>query len=97
MRVKTLSRNLAIAVSLGAVLLGVTAYSAVIEACGAGYSARPELSGGRAAATMRSLAVEPPAQVSDAVMEWNQQAATRTLSASPALAPPIHRRVRSRR
>ena len=93
MKVRTRSRVLAIAISLGALLLGVTAHSAVSEACGAGKMARPEMSWGRAAVTMRSLTVAPPVQASDAVTEWNQQAAARTLSASPALAPVEQTRV----
>ena len=55
--------------------------------------ARPESYGGRAVAATRNLMVAQPAQVSDAVMEWNQQAVTRALSASPVLAPVQQTRV----
>jgi hypothetical protein len=93
MRVKTMSRYLAPALGLGAVLFGVAAYSAAGAACGAGKAGRPAVSAGLAAATARNSRLSPAAQAADAVMEWNQQAATRTLTAAPALAPVQQTRV----
>src|SRR5688572_8902892 len=87
MKVKTRSRRLVIAISVAVVLLGVTPYSAVSEACRAGKMARPALSGGRAAVTMRNLKVALPTQVSDAVTEWNEEAVRLTLLPSSALSP----------
>ena len=88
MNVRTGSRVLAIAISLGVLLPGCAAYSPASEASGAAKTA-----GDKAAAATRNLSVALPAQVSDAVTEWNQQAAARTLSASPALAPVQQTRV----
>lgn len=93
MRVRTRSRLLAIAISLGALLSGGIAYSPVYEANGAGKTRPPKLSGGRAAATARNLSAALPAQASGAVTEWNQQAAARTLSVAPALSPVEQTRV----
>ena len=88
MNVRTGSRVLAIAISLGVLLPGCAAYSPASVASGADKTA-----GDKAAAAMRNLSVALPAQVSDAVTEWNQQAVARTLSASPALAPVQQTRV----
>jgi hypothetical protein len=93
MKARTLTNRFVIAVGFGAVLLGVVAYAAAGEACGAGKTVRPESSGFRAALTKRNLVAAPAAQAGDAVMEWNQQAATRTLAAAPALAPVQQTRV----
>jgi len=93
MKARTLTNRLVIAAGFGAALLGVTAYSAAGEACGAGKTARPESSVARAALTTRNLLLPQPAAVGDAVMEWNQQAATRTLTVAPALAPVQQTRV----
>ena len=90
MKVKILSKQLAIAIGLGVVLLGVAAYSAASEACGVGRMTRPQLSVGRAASTTRSLMV---AQVTDAVTEWNQHAANLTLLPASALSPVQQTRV----
>src|SRR5215207_11074610 len=87
MKIRTLTNRLVIAAGFGAALLGVTAYSAASEACGAGKTARPESSVTWAALTKRNLLVPQPLAPGDAVMEWNQQAATRTLTAAPALSP----------
>ena len=85
MRVNTRSRGLAIAVSLGAVLLGVTAYSTISEACEAGTAARPESPAGRAAATTLNLNAALPAAAGDAVAEWNREAVRLALSSPPAI------------
>lgn len=78
MRVRTLSRGLAVAVGLGVILLAGAGCAAVF---GVGEAAGP------------SPSAPPPEPTSAAVMEWNQQAAARTLSASPALAPVQQTRV----
>src|SRR5687768_4934732 len=78
MKVKTRSTGFVIAIGLGVALLASAAYVAV---------------GGVRAVAGRSLVAAQPAALGDAVMEWNQQAATRTLSASPALAPVQQTRV----
>src|SRR5215207_7336143 len=93
MKARTQTSRLVIAAGFGAALLGVAAYLAAGEACGAGQTARPEASVARAAVTTRNLSVPQPAAPGDAVMEWNQQAATRTLTAAPALAPVQQTRV----
>src|SRR5215204_3895664 len=93
MKARTLTNRLVIAAGFGAALLGVTAYSAAGEACWAGKTARPESSVARAAMMTRNLLVPQPAAAGDAVMEWNQQAATRTLTVAPALAPVQQTRV----
>lgn len=97
MRVRTLSREIVIAVSLGALLLGCTAYQSVGEARGAGGTASHVSPAGRAAVTTRTLTAAQPAQVSDAVTEWNQHAVGLTLSTPPvipaALAPVQQTRV----
>ncbi|HLL77515.1 MAG TPA: vanadium-dependent haloperoxidase [Pyrinomonadaceae bacterium] len=85
MRVKTLCGSLAITAGLVVVLLGVTAYSAVSEACGVGGAARQGLSAGRAAVAARSLNAVPPVQAGDAVTEWNQHAVGLSLSSPPAI------------
>lgn len=83
MVVRTWNRVLAIVISLCAVLPGCAAYSSANEANAAGKMAPLKLSGGRAATTDPKAAL--PAQVSDAVMEWNQQAVTLTLLPASAL------------
>src|SRR5215207_3325499 len=93
MKARTQTSRLVIAAGFGAALLGVAAYSAAGEARGAGKTARPESSVARAAVTTRNLSAPQPAAPGDAVMEWNQQAATRTLTAAPALAPVQQTRV----
>ena len=87
MKVKTLSRGLVIAISLGALLLGGIAHSAVGEACRAGEMVRPELSAGRAAVVVRDPNAALPAQLSDAVTEWNQEAVRLTLLPASSLSP----------
>jgi hypothetical protein len=82
----------AFALSLCAVLFGVAAYLTV-GATGAGNKDRIESSAGMAAAPARSPRLAPTSQAADAVMEWNQQAATRTLTAAPALSPVQQTRV----
>ena len=93
MKVKTRSSGLVIAISLGVVLLGVIPYSAVCEVRRAGPMARPELSGSNATVTMRNLKGTLPAEVSDAVIEWNQEAVRLALLGSSALAPVQQTRV----
>ena len=105
MKLRTRSGRFLSAIGLGAVLSAVTAYAAITQVCGAGHLARPELSAGHAPEMMRALNAEPlkawgrspsGAQAeltNEVVMEWNQQAATRTLSAAPALAPVQQTRV----
>ena len=105
MKLRTRSGRLLSAIGLGAVLSAVTAYAAISQVCGAGHLARPELSVEQAPETVRALNAAPrkawgrspsgaPAEIAgDVVMEWNQQATTRTLSASPALAPVQQTRV----
>ena len=59
MKVKTLSRGLVIAISLGAVLLGFTAYAAVSEVIAVGTMAHSEALGGPATVTVRRLTIAP--------------------------------------
>ncbi len=59
MKVKTQSIALVIAVSLGAVLLGVTAYSQATEVIAVGNMAYSELFGGPATMTVRRLTIAP--------------------------------------
>ena len=87
MKVRTLRKRLALAISLSALLLGCTAYRAVGEAREA---PRPDSSAGRAGA-MTSVAL--PTSVGDAVTEWNQEAARLTLLPASALAPVQQTRV----
>ena len=93
MKVKKRSSGLVIAVSLGVVLLGLIPYSAVCEVRRSGEMAREEFSGGLAAGTMRNLKVALPAEVSDAVTEWNQEAVRLSLLTTSALAPVQQTRV----
>jgi hypothetical protein len=90
--VRRLSKGFVIAIGLTSVLIGAAVYSGVREARGAGKAARTELSVGRAAAVVRNPNAQPLA-AGDVVMEWNQQAATRTLTVAPALAPVQQNRV----
>ncbi|MCA1850561.1 MAG: vanadium-dependent haloperoxidase, partial [Acidobacteria bacterium] len=85
MKVRTLGNGLALAIGLGALLLGCTAYPPVSEARGAGDAARRESPAGRTAAATRSLSAAPAAQASDPVTEWNREAARLTLSTPPAI------------
>ncbi|HEX6624492.1 MAG TPA: vanadium-dependent haloperoxidase [Pyrinomonadaceae bacterium] len=79
MKVKTRSTGLVIAIGLGVALL----------ACAASVPV-----GGVRAVAGRSPVAAQPAALGDAVMEWNQQAATRTLTKpAPALAPVEQTRV----
>jgi hypothetical protein len=93
MKARTLTKRVVIAVGFAAILLGITAYSAAGEACRAGNPVRPDSPEVRASVTKRNLLAAQPSAAGDAVMEWNQQAATRTLTASPALAPVQQTRV----
>ena len=85
MNTKTLSKPLAIALSLFAVSIAAV-QPLIIEACGASPDRHLNSS---ASATTTSL----PTQASDVVLEWNQQAATLTLLPASALSPVQQTRV----
>lgn len=105
MKVKTLSRGLVTAISLGAVLLGITAYAAVSEVTATGNMAYSDLSGGRGTVTVRRLITDQKERSSKSpkvallalesavVLEWNQHAVTLTLLPASALAPVQQTRV----
>jgi quercetin dioxygenase-like cupin family protein len=59
MKVKTLSKGLVITISLGAVLLGVTAYAAVASVLAVGTIQHSELFDGPATVTVRTLTIKP--------------------------------------
>ena len=59
MKVKTLSKRLVVAISLGAVLLGVTAYAAVTFVLAVGTIPHSELFDGPATVTVRTLTIAP--------------------------------------
>jgi quercetin dioxygenase-like cupin family protein len=59
MKVKKLSKGLVIAIGLGAVLLGITAYAALTEVIAVGTMGHSELFGGPANMTMRRLTIAP--------------------------------------
>jgi quercetin dioxygenase-like cupin family protein len=59
MKVKTLSKGLVITISLGAVLLGVTAYAAVTSVLAVGTIQHSELFDGPATVTVRTLTIKP--------------------------------------
>jgi quercetin dioxygenase-like cupin family protein len=59
MKVKTLSKGLMIAISLGAVLLGVTAYAAVTFVLAVGTIPHSALFDGPATVTVRTLTIKP--------------------------------------
>jgi quercetin dioxygenase-like cupin family protein len=59
MKVKTLSRTLMIAIGLGAVLLGVTAYSAITNILAVGTIPNSQLFNGPATVTVRTLTIKP--------------------------------------
>ena len=86
MKVKTRSTGFVIAISLGIALSCVRAYPSGSEATAANPTAHSELSG---APTMTAL----PAQASDAVTEWNQEAVRLTLLPASALSPVQQTRV----
>ena len=87
MRVKTLSRRFGITASLGALLLSVSAYSAVSEARGSAEMVRPESSAAQVLLAMRNQNATPSAMAVDPVTEWNQEAARLTVLTSSGLAP----------
>ena len=86
MKVRTRSRGFVIAISLGVALSCARAYPSGSEATAATPTAQSELSG---TPTMTAL----PAQASDAVTEWNQEAVRLTLLPASALAPVQQTRV----
>jgi quercetin dioxygenase-like cupin family protein len=59
MKVKTLSRTLMIAIGLGAVLFGVTAYSAITNILAVGTIPHSQLFDGPATVTVRTLTIKP--------------------------------------
>ena len=92
MKVRTQRNRFVLAISLGALLLGCTAYPSAAEAGGAGEAARAESPAGRpAAAAARNPYVA--VQAGDAVTEWNQEAARLTLLPASNLAPVQQTRV----
>jgi hypothetical protein len=86
MKVKTRSIGFVITISLGVALSCARAYPSGSEATAANPIAHSALSG---APTMMAL----PAQVSDTVTEWNQEAVRLTLLPASALAPVQQTRV----
>lgn len=86
MKVKTMSRGLVTAISLGAVLLGSIAYSATREVIATGTMAHSESSG-------HPATVLTPVIDSDVISEWNQHAVALTLLPASALAPVQQTRV----
>ncbi len=105
MKVKTLSRELVIAIGLGAVLLGITAYAAVSEVTATGNMAYSDLSGGRGTVTGRKLITDQKGRSTKSptvalsapsgavVTEWNQEAVRLTLLPASNLAPVQQTRV----
>lgn len=59
MKVKTLSRGLVIAVGLGAVLLGITAYAAIVNVLAVGTILHSEFLDGPATVTLRTISFAP--------------------------------------
>ena len=86
MRVKTLIKSLVITVSLGIALSLISLYPLLSVACEAAPNAPLNLTVTRSAAHL-------PAQATDAILEWNQQAVALTLRPTPALAPVQQTRV----
>jgi len=78
MKLKTRCRVLAMIISLSAILPGCAGYSAANQVNALDKTASLNVSGPQVVTT---------AQMGNVVMEWNEQAASRTLSASPALQP----------
>ena len=91
MRVKTLSRSLAIAYQHRCRPPGVTDIRQLSKRVGRPTIARPELSAGRAAATMRSLAGGAAGTGERRGHRVEPAGATRTLSAAPSLSPSSRR------
>ncbi len=96
MKVKTLSRALVTAISLGAILLGNALYlatsvvSAIDETSSRSATvATPKLIPESGRASGPSLMRAMPALASDAVSEWNKHAITLTLLPASALAPAL--------
>jgi hypothetical protein len=86
MRVKTPIKSLLLTLGMGIVISMVSVYPLLSVACAATPNSSLNLSAGR---TVTHLS----AQASDAVMEWNEQAAALTLRPTPALAPVQQTRV----
>ena len=86
MRVKTLIKSLVFTLSLGIALSMISLYPLFSVACAGAPNAHLNMPVTRSATHL-------PAQASDAVMEWNQQAVALTLRPTPALAPVQQTRV----
>ena len=85
MRVKTLTRSLVLTLSVGIVLALVSLYPLFSVACATAHAPL--------AVPVTRSATPLPAQPSDPVVEWNQQAVALTLRPTPALAPVQQTRV----
>jgi len=86
MRLKTLRRRLVLTLSLGIVVSMITVYPLLSDAFAIGPKRCSKLSAKPATAPL-------PAQATDVVMEWNQQAVALTLAPASALAPVQQTRV----
>jgi hypothetical protein len=92
MKVRTRSRVLAVAISLGVLLPGCAGYSAC-KANGTGKVSHLKATESGVSATTRNVNASLPAQVNDVVMEWNQQAVRLTLLPAAGNAPVQQTRV----
>ena len=86
MRVKTLIKSLVLTLSLGIALSMISVYPLLSVACASAPNTHLKLPVTRSATHL-------PAQASDAVLEWNQQAVALSLRPTPALAPVQQTRV----
>ena len=86
MRVKTLIKSLVITLSLGIALSLISVYPLLSVACAVAPNAPLNLAVTRSAAHL-------PAQATDAILEWNQQAVALALRPTPALSPVQQTRV----
>src|SRR5688500_20361194 len=80
MRVKILIKSLVFTLSLGIALSMISLYPLFSVACAGAPNSHLNMPVTRSATHL-------PAQASNAVMEWNQQAVALTLRPTPALAP----------
>lgn len=87
MRVKTLIKSIVLTLTLGIAVALISVYPLVSVACATAPNTRLSLP------ATRSATPPLPAQASDAVVEWNQQAAALALRPIPALAPVQQTRV----
>ena len=86
MRVKTLTKGLKLTLILGIVVSMITVYPLWSDASTTGHSACSRLSS-------QPVTTPVPAQATDVVLEWNQQAAALSLLPASALAPVQQTRV----